>query len=186
MDLVVAGADRAVGTDEEGPVHEPPVRRARFQRQRPDQQPDARGRRLGCRGPYRATVHVDEPDADVVAVDHHRRRERRQRPRPALPTATASPPSPRDDALWDALEALPPKQRSATVLRVVEDLTYRDVIILDGENRVLSIFNLQTFPKIGALSRASFERVSFPQSQGSERRSALVQMCPPQEGYLAP
>jgi RNA polymerase sigma factor (sigma-70 family) len=65
--------------------------------------------------------------AHGVVVDHHRRRTRRQRPEPLTAATDVSPPGPRDDALWAALARLPPKQRSATVLRVLEDLTYRDV-----------------------------------------------------------
>lgn len=65
--------------------------------------------------------------AHGVVVDHHRRRARRQRPEPLAPRIEVSPPAPRDDDLWAALDDLPDKQRSATVLRVLEDLPYRDV-----------------------------------------------------------
>jgi len=65
--------------------------------------------------------------AHGVVVDHHRRRARRQRPERLAPTVDVSPPAPRDDDLWAALDGLPDKQRSATVLRVLEDLSYRNV-----------------------------------------------------------
>lgn len=65
--------------------------------------------------------------AHGVVVDHHRRRSRRQRPEPLAPGPDLSPPGPRDEALWTALDGLPPKQRSAVVLRVLEDLAYREV-----------------------------------------------------------
>lgn len=65
--------------------------------------------------------------AHGVVVDHHRRRSRRSRPTRLAPEAEVAAPTPRDDDLWDALDGLPAKQRMATVLRVLEDLTYRDV-----------------------------------------------------------
>ena len=70
--------------------------------------------------------------AHGVVVDHHRRRSRRQRPEPFPPVTVVAPPQPRDEVVWTALDGLPPKQRSATVLRVVEDLTYRDVAEIMG------------------------------------------------------
>jgi RNA polymerase sigma factor (sigma-70 family) len=65
--------------------------------------------------------------AHGVVVDHHRRRARRARPAPHRETAAVAPPMPHDEELWQALDRLPPKQRSATVLRVLEDLAYREV-----------------------------------------------------------
>jgi RNA polymerase sigma factor (sigma-70 family) len=64
------------------------------------------------------------------ALDAHRARARR-----ALPVAeiaavdgrgTPEPPPP-DQALWDAVEELPTRQRSAVVLRYVADLPHRDI-----------------------------------------------------------
>jgi RNA polymerase sigma factor (sigma-70 family) len=65
--------------------------------------------------------------AHGIVVDHHRRRSRRSRPEPLAPERDVAPPQPRDEALWAALDRLPAKQRVATVLRVLEDLAYRDV-----------------------------------------------------------
>ena len=64
------------------------------------------------------------------ALDAHRARARR-----ALPVAeitaldgrgTAEAPQP-DEALWDAVQQLPTRQRSAVVLRYVADLPHRDI-----------------------------------------------------------
>jgi RNA polymerase sigma factor (sigma-70 family) len=64
------------------------------------------------------------------ALDAHRARARR-----ALPVAeitaldgrgTAESPLP-DEALWDAVQQLPTRQRSAVVLRYVADLPHRDI-----------------------------------------------------------
>ena len=70
--------------------------------------------------------------AHGIVVDHHRREARRRRPVSRPPNAVVTGPEPRDDALWAALDELPPKQRSATVLRVLEDLPYRDVASIMG------------------------------------------------------
>jgi RNA polymerase sigma factor (sigma-70 family) len=64
------------------------------------------------------------------ALDAHRARARR-----ALPVAEiaavdgrgAPEPPPPDQALWDAVEELPTRQRSAVVLRYVADLPHRDI-----------------------------------------------------------
>lgn len=65
--------------------------------------------------------------AHGVVVDHHRRRTTRSRAYPAEPRPAPEVPPPGEPALWSALAALPPKQRSATVLRVLEDLPYRTI-----------------------------------------------------------
>jgi RNA polymerase sigma factor (sigma-70 family) len=66
--------------------------------------------------------------AHGVVVDHHRRAARRRRPMADEPrVSVVTPAEPVDDTVWEALSSLPPKQRSAVVLRVVEDLAYRQV-----------------------------------------------------------
>jgi RNA polymerase sigma factor (sigma-70 family) len=63
------------------------------------------------------------------ALDEHRARARR--PVPALALAdTPAPPegADHDDTeLWDAVRELPPKQRTAVVLRFVNDFSHREV-----------------------------------------------------------
>lgn len=69
------------------------------------------------------------------ALDSHRARARR-----ALPIANAAEvdgrgtPSPaaRDETLWEAVEGLPARQRSAVVLRYVADLPHRDIAVAIG------------------------------------------------------
>ena len=70
------------------------------------------------------------------ALDAHRSRKRRALPRGragdagAAAGARAAPA--RDDALWEAVGALPPRQRSAVVLRYVGDLPHRDIAAAIG------------------------------------------------------
>ncbi len=67
------------------------------------------------------------------ALDHHRSRTRR--PVPVADVAdvggdggdTDSALEPRDDGLWAAVHELPPKQRSAVLLRFVGDLSHREI-----------------------------------------------------------
>ena len=63
------------------------------------------------------------------ALDHHRARARRAVPaedlEPAAPADNGS--EPRDDALWEAVHGLPPKQRGAVLLRFVGDLSHREI-----------------------------------------------------------
>src|SRR4051812_40222762 len=67
------------------------------------------------------------------ALDSHRARTRRALPvggSDALETAaggTAAATEGLDEALWDAVFGLPPRQRSAVVLRCVGDLPHRDI-----------------------------------------------------------
>jgi DNA-directed RNA polymerase specialized sigma24 family protein len=42
-------------------------------------------------------------------------------------TADPTPGALRDDGLWDAVHGLPPRQRSAVLLRYVGDLPHRDI-----------------------------------------------------------
>jgi RNA polymerase sigma factor (sigma-70 family) len=63
------------------------------------------------------------------ALDHYRARSRR--PTPTDDLAPFAPPhhdpSARDDELWSAVHALPPKQRGAVLLRFVGDLSHREI-----------------------------------------------------------
>lgn len=69
------------------------------------------------------------------ALDAHRGRSRR-----ALPVADpqdladeySEPSGGRDEALWEAVGALPTRQRSAVVLRYVADLPHRDIAAAIG------------------------------------------------------
>jgi RNA polymerase sigma factor (sigma-70 family) len=69
------------------------------------------------------------------ALDHHRARLRR-----AVPAEDVEPPPApdgahvRDDALWDAVHALPPKQRGAVLLRFVGDLSHREIAAALGSS----------------------------------------------------
>jgi RNA polymerase sigma factor (sigma-70 family) len=69
------------------------------------------------------------------ALDCHRARSRRAVP-VAEPTAvdsrSATPPSARDQTLWDAVGALPERQRSAVVLRYLGDLPHREIAAAIG------------------------------------------------------
>ncbi len=64
------------------------------------------------------------------ALDVHR-----ARARGAVPVAEPDdferdrvpPPQPRDEALWEAVEELPARQRSAVMLRFVADLAHREI-----------------------------------------------------------
>jgi RNA polymerase sigma factor (sigma-70 family) len=61
------------------------------------------------------------------ALDHHRARKRGPEPLADVPDEPGDPPAPRDEALWEDVRRLPPKQRGAILLRVVSDLPYREV-----------------------------------------------------------
>lgn len=62
------------------------------------------------------------------AIDCHRRRRRSEIPSANLPDHLSAPePALIDEALWIRVRALPAKQRSAVVLRYVEDLPYRAI-----------------------------------------------------------
>ena len=69
------------------------------------------------------------------ALDAHRARKRRALPvaEPEALDPLQAPTQPgRDDALWEAVGALPPRQRSAVVLRYVGDLPHRDIAAAIG------------------------------------------------------
>lgn len=63
------------------------------------------------------------------AVDAHRARGRRAVPTDAVPDAGVDNVRVElgDDELWDRVRELPPKQRTAVVLRYVVDLTHADI-----------------------------------------------------------
>jgi RNA polymerase sigma factor (sigma-70 family) len=61
------------------------------------------------------------------ALDAHRARARRAVPSEHVDPGTSDPASPADDDLWDAVHALPPKQRGAVLLRFVGDLSHREI-----------------------------------------------------------
>ena len=69
------------------------------------------------------------------ALDAHRGRARRALPiaEPAAADERVSPsPLGRDDFLWEAVDKLPARQRSALVLRYVADLPHRDIAAAIG------------------------------------------------------
>jgi len=62
------------------------------------------------------------------AIDHHRARGRNPVPVAELPEAAAEDGIPqRDDRLWEAVGALPPKQRAAVALRYGSDLPHAEI-----------------------------------------------------------
>jgi RNA polymerase sigma factor (sigma-70 family) len=72
--------------------------------------------------------------ASRKAIDHRRRSARRATPSgdvPDRPAADAEP-EPADDALWDAVRALPPRQRVAVVHRHVLDRGYEEIAEIMG------------------------------------------------------
>ncbi len=68
------------------------------------------------------------------ALDHHRARARQAVPVPDPDAGSAEPRGPRDDALWEAVHALPPKQRGAVLLRFVGDLSHREIAAALGSS----------------------------------------------------
>ena len=66
------------------------------------------------------------------AIDFHRRRRRSEIPSADLPETMGDDPDPIDEGLWIQVRSLPPKQRSAVVLRYVEDLPYRAIADVIG------------------------------------------------------
>jgi RNA polymerase sigma factor (sigma-70 family) len=86
----------------------------------------------------RAYPRVREPDkldrwvlaiASRTAIDHHRAVGRRPTPTDTPPERSVhdSAPADRDDPLWRAVRALPPRQRVAVVHRHVLDRPYREI-----------------------------------------------------------
>jgi RNA polymerase sigma factor (sigma-70 family) len=69
------------------------------------------------------------------ALDAHRGRARRALP-VADPSSVPDPVEPasaaRDDELWEAVHALPARQRSAVVLRYLADLPHREIAVAIG------------------------------------------------------
>jgi RNA polymerase sigma factor (sigma-70 family) len=61
------------------------------------------------------------------AIDHHRGRARRAVPVEHVPEQAVPPAEIREDGLWDAVRALPPKQRAAVVCRFANDLAYAEI-----------------------------------------------------------
>jgi RNA polymerase sigma factor (sigma-70 family) len=83
------------------------------------------------------------PDSDVrawlvtiahrKAIDVHRSRARSAVPLAELPERPSAPAQPSDDdGLWDAVRALPEKQRAAVAYRYVADLPYAEIGTLMG------------------------------------------------------
>lgn len=69
-------------------------------------------------GAWVATIAVRK------AIDVHRRRTRHAIPVADLPVTSTEPSEPADDALWDEVRRLPPKQRVAVAGRFGADLSY--------------------------------------------------------------
>jgi RNA polymerase sigma factor (sigma-70 family) len=66
------------------------------------------------------------------AIDAHRSRARRPLPVDSVPERAVDPPAERDEALWDGVRSLPPKQRAAVVHRFANDLAYAEIgVVLD-------------------------------------------------------
>ena len=60
------------------------------------------------------------------AMDAHRSRQRRPTPAP-VPERAVPPPEGPVPELWEAVDGLPPKQRTAVLQRYVKDLPYADI-----------------------------------------------------------
>jgi RNA polymerase sigma factor (sigma-70 family) len=65
--------------------------------------------------------------ADRKAIDAHRARKRRAVPTEHLAEQVAPAPADGEPALWEAVRALPEKQRAAILHRYVNDLPYADI-----------------------------------------------------------
>jgi RNA polymerase sigma factor (sigma-70 family) len=61
------------------------------------------------------------------ALDHWRGEKRRPIPVERVPEVATGEDDERDEELWRAVDALPPKQRAAVIHRYVLDLTYAEV-----------------------------------------------------------
>jgi RNA polymerase sigma factor (sigma-70 family) len=65
--------------------------------------------------------------AQRKAIDHHRANGRRPVPVAEVAEAGVEDPEPTDDGIWDAVSALPPKQRAAVALRYGADLPHAEI-----------------------------------------------------------
>ncbi len=70
--------------------------------------------------------------AERKAIDAHRSRGRRPRPTAQVDDGPAPDHTQADDEVWAAVRNLPPQQRTATVLRFVNDLPYREIAQIAG------------------------------------------------------
>jgi RNA polymerase sigma factor (sigma-70 family) len=61
------------------------------------------------------------------AIDHHRANGRRPVPVAEVAEVGVSDPEPGDDGIWEAVGALPPKQRAAVALRYGSDLPHAEI-----------------------------------------------------------
>jgi RNA polymerase sigma factor (sigma-70 family) len=61
------------------------------------------------------------------AIDHHRVRGRAPVPVAEVREEAFNDPDPTDGAIWEAVAALPPKQRAAVTLRFASDLTHEEI-----------------------------------------------------------
>jgi RNA polymerase sigma factor (sigma-70 family) len=93
--------------------------------------------------------------ASRKAIDHHRTRSRSAIPTAEPPerTAPAVDPTP-DDELWEAVRALPPRQRVAVVHRHVLDRSYPEIADLMGSTEEAARANVsQGIKKLRELIR---------------------------------
>lgn len=65
-------------------------------------------------------------------IDLARSQARAPRPVERLPDQSKPPPDDPDDALWDAVRALPDKQRQCIAYRYITDLSYRQIAEIIG------------------------------------------------------
>ena len=72
--------------------------------------------------------------ASRKAIDHHRRTARGPIPVETVPDEAVDGAGPADDALWDAVAGLPPRQRVAVVHRFVFDRPYAEIGELMGSS----------------------------------------------------
>lgn len=70
--------------------------------------------------------------AHSKAMDNHRARAKRPEPVEEIPERSDGHVPEAEPALWEAVRALPPRQRTAIVARYVGDLPYRDVARIAG------------------------------------------------------
>jgi RNA polymerase sigma factor (sigma-70 family) len=61
------------------------------------------------------------------AIDHHRARGRAPVPVAEVHEEAFTDPDPADGAIWNAVAALPPKQRAAVTLRFASDLPHEEI-----------------------------------------------------------